>query len=1014
MSYPSGDKNVTSVGGVNVNINESAGSTATLLPGERIRRSDRRVRAAAFRRHSLRLRGSKSAIGAVMREQPDVSLVGDPQTGVAVVTNASFGGGPGGIGGTSVSAPQMAAMWALVLSACKQNASCATQSYSGHAYRLGNAAPASLWHLQNCSGRRSTGGFTVSGGVLRRFVRIELDGASRKSQRYAGSRGVRGTRFYDQTTGHRRTFAGHLIQSRYGHTRSVTSITIGSKIHAALNGPRLFLVHKDHYSPHDSLYAARTWYAAGVVYLRSRRGCVYSLGVLRVALRILQPGEQISPNATSSTFGNDGVCCSHNRRRRVRRRRRRHHAGDPPNSHSETDACRAPDAVGQRRKRRHRYGSHSRRRFARGASAREFAQRQRYPHGIRVHVGEPTGVQFQSDARRPFSLGSGAVFLAGFAIDAGTAAVFAPMQVTETLQAAVPGGDVVRVARYGKNGFTDVDTATVTGTSAANDLNKKYVSVSAGGTASPYVIYAVPSSSAASPAPITISASPAPGQQIAIGGTGTFAVSGQDANGNRLPFMPSFDTDNHAIATASAGTTPLSANVQASAQGGIVNLLSTDPRTGIVGKTAFTVYSQRPDNAGTTFAFAGTLNDSRQFAYPAPTLPPTNATANVTQSVAVSAKANPYGTGTVQDFNVVENDAYPTQSFKTTTDYYYQLASANFTLLGDSAVDDQGNTTSVKYATPQIVDQLPEAANANWSNSPALTLQQTFVGQEQATRTVNSDGSYTDTDNINQGTGDSTVYPAMQILLSDKGDGSSSFTYTFNYTGTAYNPPYTSQTFTWSVTAPYVPSPAPSATPGPAIMDIYESIATVRSTPAPSPVPAYQFSVRQWYALPLYTESDKNLGTVTIPASCNVPAGFGTSAMQIEQQVQALDTALGSIETTTTDSYVVTGFGPVCVRVSDTTKAFYDFNNDTGYNFYYSDIPMQTTTLTEALTLQQSGTSTGPQLRTRMSAGPMQPVSPGAIAVVRSHVQMLAQRNRMQRIRTIGAASFKPRSRKDR
>lgn len=604
-------------------------------------------------------------------------------------------------------------------------------------------------------------------------------------------------------------------------------------------------------------------------------------------------------------------------------------------------------------------------------------------------------------ARRVDTAGlpSGAVFLAGFAIDTGSAAVLAPLAVTETLVATVPSGDVVRVAHLNPKGaFTDVDTATVANGSAANDLNKQYVSVSNGGTAAPYIVYAVAQSAAATPAPIVMSASPAPNQQIVIGGSGTFTVSGADANGNPLPFVPSFDTDNHAIATAATGSSMFTAAVTAAAHGGVVNLLVTDSRTG-TGKVPFTVYTQRPSNSGNTFAFSGTVNEADTFAYPSPTLPPTNVTANVTQSVTVSATANPYGAGSVSDFNVVESDAYPTQTYKTTTNYYYQQPAADFELLGYSAIDDQGNTTAVQYGTPQIIDELPEAKDSSWSNSPAMTLSQVFVGQETASRTVNADGTYADQENVYSGTGGGTNYPAMQIVLSDSANGGSSLQYTYNYTGSART--YTSATYTWAVSAPYVPSPAPGATPGAAQLDVYESVSKVVSTPAPSPAPVYQFSLPQWYQLPFYTETDKNLGSATIPSACAVPSAFGTTAMQLEQQVNSLDTALGSTETRKTDTYVVTGFGPVCVQVSDVTNAYYDFQNDTGYAFYYSPSPLETSTVSETLTLQSSGTSTAPQ-NARVSVAQLQPIAPGAVALAREHVQFIAERNRMLRVRSIG------------
>lgn len=80
-------------------------------------------------------------VTGLTRNVPDVSLDGDVVTGVATVVNSRWSyTHSGAYGGTSVAAPEMAAMWALVLQACQQTASCATAS-GPHPYRLGNAAP---------------------------------------------------------------------------------------------------------------------------------------------------------------------------------------------------------------------------------------------------------------------------------------------------------------------------------------------------------------------------------------------------------------------------------------------------------------------------------------------------------------------------------------------------------------------------------------------------------------------------------------------------------------------------------------------------------------------------------------------------------------------------------------------------------------------------------------------------------------------------------------------------------
>jgi subtilase family serine protease len=153
--YPGSDPNVVSVGGVNAFIDStgrlrgqitawgdattsggngsfennigSGGGVSTVFPAPQWQRT-------------IQPFGQSGML--TMRAQPDVSLLADPATGAAIVRNAAFPGNQSLLpwGGTSLAAPQMAAMWALVLQACAQTASCATAS-GPHPYRLGNPAP---------------------------------------------------------------------------------------------------------------------------------------------------------------------------------------------------------------------------------------------------------------------------------------------------------------------------------------------------------------------------------------------------------------------------------------------------------------------------------------------------------------------------------------------------------------------------------------------------------------------------------------------------------------------------------------------------------------------------------------------------------------------------------------------------------------------------------------------------------------------------------------------------------
>jgi len=79
--------------------------------------------------------------GTTHRMQPDVALEADSATGVAVLLDAGMTGSQTltSVGGTSVAAPEMAAMWALVLQACKTSTSC--NKGGTHGYRLGDPAP---------------------------------------------------------------------------------------------------------------------------------------------------------------------------------------------------------------------------------------------------------------------------------------------------------------------------------------------------------------------------------------------------------------------------------------------------------------------------------------------------------------------------------------------------------------------------------------------------------------------------------------------------------------------------------------------------------------------------------------------------------------------------------------------------------------------------------------------------------------------------------------------------------
>jgi subtilase family serine protease len=145
VSYPASDPSVSSVGGVTAPLDNFGNLTNQIIgwgltTGQGAGGSGGGV-SAYFAQSLTPWQENLPGIVGANRNLPDVSLLGDPETGMATLLYASLGGPEvEGFGGTSVAAPEMAAMWALVLQACKANASCAT-AQGAKPYRLGNAAP---------------------------------------------------------------------------------------------------------------------------------------------------------------------------------------------------------------------------------------------------------------------------------------------------------------------------------------------------------------------------------------------------------------------------------------------------------------------------------------------------------------------------------------------------------------------------------------------------------------------------------------------------------------------------------------------------------------------------------------------------------------------------------------------------------------------------------------------------------------------------------------------------------
>jgi subtilase family serine protease len=228
-SYPAGDPSVTSVGGITANVNVYGQQSAPWLAWG-ISTFDTGYGSIGGSGGGSSLTGGigipaptwqATYLNATYREQPDVSMIGDPSTGVSMAQNIGFGsaGTFGDIGGTSVAAPEMAAMWADVLSACKANPSAGACAGGTGAtpWRLGNAAP----YFYTIYGHGTYHGWTPSLAYNQVFYDIVYGDNQMQNPTYTPASPIPGASAgpgYDMVSGVGVPFAGHLIQAITGQT----------------------------------------------------------------------------------------------------------------------------------------------------------------------------------------------------------------------------------------------------------------------------------------------------------------------------------------------------------------------------------------------------------------------------------------------------------------------------------------------------------------------------------------------------------------------------------------------------------------------------------------------------------------------------------------------------------------------------------------------------------------------------------------------------------------------------
>jgi hypothetical protein len=336
--------------------------------------------------------------------------------------------------------------------------------------------------------------------------------------------------------------------------------------------------------------------------------------------------------------------------------------------------------------------------------------------------------------------------------------------------------------------------------------------------------------------------------------------------------------------------------------------------------------SFRPADNGDTFHYGGTLVET--FWRPvqpgpsnAPSPVPTSTTDwTVDNLTTVATNATFHGVTGLTDFAENETDT-GLQTITTATDDYFLFPSGSAGPLvedGYRSLDSNFVLNDVqRNATSGIVDMLPEAAGASWSDTAFRTSVETDPDGQTSTRYVNADGSYSETDAFPDGTLNSAVANPNGSGLYKVLEGTSFET---DY---GYSEP-SGGNVTITVTEP-------------------------DASPMPSPT---VFTVTDWQpAGGLASDAYVDNGVVAIPAGCALPASFGSQGYDVSEQRTAVDPIFGSIENVTQHDYIVQGRGVACVTRHDSLIMYYDFTGQNGLVFF-AGIPQQYTILDETISLR--------------------------------------------------------------
>jgi len=366
---------------------------------------------------------------------------------------------------------------------------------------------------------------------------------------------------------------------------------------------------------------------------------------------------------------------------------------------------------------------------------------------------------------------------------------------------------------------------------------------------------------------------------------------------------------------------------------------------------ALVVSSAPATGAALSYSGSKTTSFAYGYSFGYPTTPPTPIPTSIgaIATVAVSVGASPYPatapTPGLADLHVAESDSASLNTTTFTTDSWIGVSGTSTYLTQTYATVQQEPSSATLpvittiYGTPQTTDQYPQNGGASWSNSPRATINYSYADGDSGTRTIASDGSYSDTENLLvDGAGGSAV-------LTENSDGSGSIVGPYFGGGIIDSVMFSANS---SSTCNSVPAGTSVNAPCLTATVNYSNFAvTTYGFLATETVPD-----ATWYNLPLvlYSESDGITANASLPGSCS-PNSYGTSANDVRRTIITTDTVLGVVETTVFDSYELNG-QPICLLTSDTQNYSYDEQGNVPSFLLVGSPGLEIITTTENLILQ--------------------------------------------------------------